>query len=141
MSGHLRTHRQTAAKVEHLARARGNGKVRRDFSRADSVVETAFHERHAASYGVLQELPNLSFVHERRDAHHYTSWAGSSLGRSFYGVSQEADQRVAKSRRREERLRGERPLSPHTPEGRRLYREIQRSVSAARVASSIAPKS
>ena len=42
---HLRTHRQTARQVEDLARARGYGKVRRDFSRADRVAESAFHER------------------------------------------------------------------------------------------------
>ena len=40
---HLRTHRQTAAKVEHLARASGYRKVRRDFSRADRVPDTALH--------------------------------------------------------------------------------------------------
>jgi hypothetical protein len=40
---HLRTHRQAAAKVEHLARAGGYGKVRRDFSRADPFPQTAFY--------------------------------------------------------------------------------------------------
>src|SRR5271154_6697806 len=59
---HLRTHRQTATKVEHLARARGYGKVRRDFSRADPVPETPFCQRHGASDRVLQELPDLSIV-------------------------------------------------------------------------------
>src|SRR5271168_2456961 len=50
---HLRTHRQTAAKVEHLARAHRYRKVRRDLSGTDSVAETAFHQRHAGSYRVL----------------------------------------------------------------------------------------
>jgi type IV secretion system protein TrbI len=35
-------HRQTAGKVDNLARARGDRKVRRDFSRADPDAETAF---------------------------------------------------------------------------------------------------
>jgi len=69
---HLCTHRQAAAKVEDLARARGYGKVRRDFSRADRVAETAFHERRGSSYGVLQELPDLSIAYERRNAHEKT---------------------------------------------------------------------
>ena len=50
---HLRAHRQTAGKVDDLARAHGYGKVRRDFSRADPVLETTFHHRHAASRSVL----------------------------------------------------------------------------------------
>ena len=56
---------------------------------------------------VLQELPDLSVVHKRRDAHEKTSPGGSFLGRSFDGVPQEAGERVAKSLRRQQRLRGE----------------------------------
>ena len=66
---HLRTHGQTTDKVNDLARTRGYGKVRRDFSRADPVPETKFHHRHGASRSVLQELPDLCVVHKRRDAH------------------------------------------------------------------------
>jgi len=36
---HLRAHRQTLGKVDHLARARGYGKVGRNFPRADPVLE------------------------------------------------------------------------------------------------------
>ena len=93
------------AKSSDLARARGYRKVRRDFSRADPVPETTFHQRHAASRRVLQELPDLSVVHKRRDAHEKTSPSGAFLGRTFDGVPQEAGERVAKSLRREECLR------------------------------------
>ena len=71
---HLRTHGQTARQVEDLARARGYRKVRRYFPRADRVAEPAFHQRHAASDGILQELPDLSVVYEGRDAYQKTSW-------------------------------------------------------------------
>jgi hypothetical protein len=98
-------HRQTAGKVDNLARARRDRKVRWDFSRADPVAEAAFHERYAACGGVLQKLPDLSVVHERRDAHHQASSDRPFLGRNFHGVPQEAGDRVAKSRWRKERLR------------------------------------
>ena len=50
---HSRTHGQTIAKVNDLARTRGYRKVRRDFSRADCVAEATFHHRHGASRSVL----------------------------------------------------------------------------------------
>ena len=59
---HLRTHGQATRQVEDLARARGYGKVRRKLSRAYRVAELAFHQRQAGSYGVLQELPDLSIT-------------------------------------------------------------------------------
>ena len=40
---HLRAHRQTLGKVDDLARTRGYGKVRRDFSSSDRVPEPTFH--------------------------------------------------------------------------------------------------
>ena len=105
-------------KVEDLARAHGYGKVRRDFSRADPVAETAFHERHAGSDGVLQELPDLSVVYEGRDAHQKTSWGGSFLGRSFLrraSGSRRASREESAARRAPSQR--ERPLSLRTPEG------------------------
>jgi hypothetical protein len=83
---HLRTHGQTTGKVENLARARGYGKVRRDFSCADPVAETALHECHAGSHCVLQELPDLSIVNERRNAQQKTPGGRSFRGRTFYSV-------------------------------------------------------
>src|SRR5581483_8528889 len=102
---HLRAHRQTAAKVGDLPRPRGCRKVRREFSRADRVPETTFHERRAASRCLLQELPDLCVVHERRDANEKTTRGGTFLGRTLYGVPHEAGDRVAKRLRREECLR------------------------------------
>ena len=55
---------------------------------------------------VLQELPDLSVVHKRRDAHEKTSPRGPFLGRTFDGVPQEGGDRVAKTLWREECLRG-----------------------------------
>ena len=71
------------AKSSDLACADGHRKVGRDFSRADRVPETTFHQRCRAGGRVLQELPDLSVVHKRRDAHEKTSPSGSFLGRSF----------------------------------------------------------
>ena len=103
---YLRTHGQTTRKIRDLDCARGYGKVRRDFSRADPVPETAFHQRRAAGDRVLQELPDLSVVHKRRDAHQKTAPGGAFLGRTFDGVPQKAGDRVAKTLWREECLRG-----------------------------------
>ena len=80
---YLRTHGKATSKINELARADGHRKVGRDFSRADPVPETTFHQRHGGSGSVLQELPDLSVVHKRRDAHEKTSPSGSFLGRSF----------------------------------------------------------
>ena len=75
-----------------------------------------FHQRRAARDRVLQELPDLSVVHKRRDAHEKTAPGGPFLGRTFDGVPQKARDRVAKSLWREECLRGEmRPSSLRTP--------------------------
>ena len=49
---HFRTHGQTTDKVSDLARPSGYRKVRWDFSRADPVPETKFHQRHAPSRSV-----------------------------------------------------------------------------------------
>src|ERR1700752_4962007 len=57
---HLRTDGQTAGEVRDLASAHGCRKVLREFSRVDGVAETLIHQRHGASGGVLQELPDLS---------------------------------------------------------------------------------
>jgi hypothetical protein len=51
---------KSASKIRDLDRAHRYRKVSRDFSSGDPVEETAFHERHAGSCGVLQELPDLS---------------------------------------------------------------------------------
>ena len=113
---YLRTHGQATSKIRDLDRAFGHRKVRRDFSRADRVPETTFHQRRAARGRVLQELPDLSVVHKRRDAHQKAAPGGSFLGRTFDGVPQKAGERVAKRLRREERLRGESALlSLRTP--------------------------
>jgi hypothetical protein len=103
---HLRTHRQAAAKVKNLGRTRGYRKVRPDFSRIDRVAETALHQRRGGGYGVLHELPDLGIVHERRNTNEKTPRGRSFLRCSFNGVPQEAGDRVAKNRRREERLCG-----------------------------------
>ena len=113
---HLRTHGQTTDKVDDLARARGYGKVRRDFSRADPVPETTFHQRRGASRRVLQELPDLCVVHERRDAHEKTTH-GRSLPRSHFLRRASGSRRAS---REESAARGvpsqrERPSSLRTP--------------------------
>ena len=64
--------------------------------------ETTFHERHTASRRVLEKLLHLGVVHERRDANDKATHSGPFLGRTFDGVPQEADERVAKMLRREE---------------------------------------
>ena len=113
---YLRTHGKATSKIHDLDRADGHRKVGRDFSSGDPVPETTFHQRDAASGRVLQELPDLSVVHKRRDAHEKTSPSGSFLGRSFDGVPQEAGERVAKSAAaRAVPSRRERLSSPHTP--------------------------
>ena len=101
-----RTHGQATSKIRDLDRARGYRKVRRDFSRADPVPETTFHQRRAARGRALQEPLNLSVVHKRRDAHHKAAPGGPFLGRTFDGVPQKARDRVAKTLWREECLRG-----------------------------------
>ena len=113
---HLRTHGQPTRQIRDLDRAHGYGKVRWDFSRADPVPETAFHERHGAHDRVLQEFSNLSVVHKRRHAHEKTAWGRTFLGRTFYGLPQKAGERVAKT----PAARGalwlrERPSFLHTP--------------------------
>lgn len=70
---HLCTHRQTAGKVEGLACACGDRKVSWDFSRTNPGLKATFHHGLAAGGSVLDELPDLSAVHERRDAHEKTS--------------------------------------------------------------------
>ena len=113
---YLRTHGKATSKIRDLDRAHGHRKVGRDFSSGDPVPETTFHQRGATSGRVLQELPDLSVVHKRRDAHKKTSPSGSFLGRSFDGVPQEGGERVAKSpAARGVPSRRERLSSLHTP--------------------------
>jgi hypothetical protein len=100
------THRKAAAKIRDLDRAFGHRKVGRDFARADRVPETTFHQRRAARGGFLQELPDFSIVHKRRDANQKAAPGGPFLGRTFDGVPQKARDRVAKTLWREECLRG-----------------------------------
>ena len=113
---YLRTHGKATSKINELACADGHRKVGRDFARGDRVPETTFHQRCRASGRVLQELPDLSVVHKRRDAHEKTSPRGSFLGRTFDGVLQEA----RRASREECAARGvpsqrERLSSPHKP--------------------------
>ena len=68
--------------------------------------ESTFHQRRAARGRVLKELPDLSIVHKRRDAHHKAAPGGPFLGRTFDGVPQKARDQVAKILWREECLRG-----------------------------------
>ena len=103
---YLRTHGQATSKIRDLDRAHGHRKVGRDFSGSDPVPETTFHQRGATGGRVLQELPDLSVVHKRRDAHEKTAPGGPFLGRTFDGVPQKARDRVAKTLWREECLRG-----------------------------------
>ncbi len=70
---YLRTHLKATSKINELACADGHRKVGRDFSSGDPVPETTFHQRHGASGSVLQEFPDLSVVHKRRDAQEKTS--------------------------------------------------------------------
>ncbi len=102
-----RTHGKATSKINELSCADGHRKVGRDFSSDDCVPETTFHQRGGAGGRVLQELPDLSVVHKRCDAHEKTSPSGAFLGRSFDGVLQEGGERVAKRLRRQQRLRGE----------------------------------
>jgi hypothetical protein len=83
---YLRAHGKATSKIDELACADGHRKVGRDFSSGDPVPETTFHQRHGGSGSVLQEFPDLSVVHKRRDAHEKTSPSASFLGRSFYDV-------------------------------------------------------
>src|SRR5271154_5778978 len=90
---YLRTHGKATSKINELACADGHRKVGRDFARADRVPEPTFHQRCPAGGRVLQELPDLSVVHKRRDAHEKASPRAASLGRSLDGVLQEAGKR------------------------------------------------
>ena len=100
-----RTHRKATTKIRDLDRAFGHRKVGRDFARADRVPETTFHQRRAARGRVLQELPDLSIVHQRRDANQKAAPGGPFLGRTFDGEPQKARDRVAKTLWRKECLR------------------------------------
>ena len=91
--------------VTWIARS-ATGKSDRDFARADRVPETTFHQRRAARGRVLQEFPDFSIVHERRDANQKAAPGGPFLGRTFDGVPQKARDRVAETLWREECLRG-----------------------------------
>jgi hypothetical protein len=68
-SAYLRTHGKAAGKIRHLDRAYCYWKLRWDFSSVHRIAETAFHKRYAASQCVLQELPDLRVVYQRRDTH------------------------------------------------------------------------
>ena len=67
---YLRPHGKATSKIRDLNRAFGHRKVRRDFALGDRVPETTFHQRGAPGDRFLQELPDLSVVHKRRDARH-----------------------------------------------------------------------
>ena len=91
---------------------------RTGFRRRDPVPETTFHQRGATGGRFLQELPDLSVVHNRRDAHHKASPSGAFLGRTLDGVPQKARDRVAKTLWRQQRLRGCAPFRLRIPLGR-----------------------
>ena len=91
-----RTHRKTTTEIRDLDGAGGHRKIGRDFASADRVTETTFHQRRAARGGFLQELPDLSVVHKRRDAHQKTAPGRPFLGRTFDGEPQKARDEVAK---------------------------------------------
>ena|SRR5436190_9592586 len=103
---YLRAHGKATSKINELGCADGHRKVGRDFSSDDPVSETTFHQRHGGSGSVLQEPPNLSVVHKRRDALQKAAPGGPFLGRTFDGVPQKARDRVAKTLWREECLHG-----------------------------------
>jgi hypothetical protein len=92
-----RAHCKTTSKIRDLDRAFGHRKVGRDFARADRVPETTFHQRRAARGRVLQEPPDFSIVHKRRDANQKAAPGGPFLGRTFDGVPQKACDRIAKT--------------------------------------------
>src|ERR1700756_4573084 len=100
-----RTHRKAPGKIRSLDRAFGHRKIGRDFARADRVPETTFHQRRAARGGFLQELPDFSIVHKRRDANQKAASGGPFLGRTFDGEPQKARDRIAKTLWRKERPR------------------------------------
>ena len=97
--------RLRAKSVTWLART-ATGESRRDFTGSDGAPETTFHQCNATGSRLLQELPHLSIVHDRRDAHQEAAGSRAFLGRAFDGVPQEARDRVAKTAWREECLRG-----------------------------------
>src|SRR5581483_2956562 len=101
---YLRPHRKATSKIGDLDRANGYRKVGRDFSGSDPVAETTFHQRHPASGGVLQEFPDLSIVHKRRDAQEKAPRRRSFFGRTFDGVPHKARERVTKLLRCKQRL-------------------------------------
>ena len=111
-----RTHRKATSKIRDLDRAFGRRKVGRDFARADRVTETTFHQRRAGRGRVLQEPPNLSVVHKRRDANQKAAPGGPFLGRSFDGVLKKARDRVPEnSVAKGAPSQRERPSPRHTP--------------------------
>ena len=103
---YLRTHGKATSKINELACADGHRKVGRDFSSGDPVPEATFHQRRGARDRALQEPPNLSVVHKRRDAPEKTATGASFFSRAFDGVPQKARERIAKTLWREECLRG-----------------------------------
>src|SRR5260370_35238627 len=76
--------------------------VSRYFARDDLVRETKVKQGHPGSSRATQGLPDLRVVHKRGDAQEKAAWGGTFLGRTFYGLPQEAGERLAKGPRREE---------------------------------------
>ena len=70
--------------------------------RRDRVAEATFYESDAARRCVLQELPDFSIFHNRRDAEQKAASGGPFLGRTFHGICQKARDRRTKTLRREE---------------------------------------
>ena len=82
------------------------------------IAETAFHQLHGGIGRLLQELPDLSVVHERRDAHEKTSRADPFSVALADGVPQKARASREECAARGVPSRRERPSSRRTPGGR-----------------------